>query len=263
MTVSVASWGLEHRFFLPNEDARPVAGAMALLPRPPRSPVFVGGSGLLLLEALARTGGEARGTFVDVAPFQVGYFREVAGAVQAARTIGDLRWWFAEEAYPRLRAHYRQRGVDYPLDAALQAMRELFGLSLFFEEGALARARQVARTTAIRCEEMGHYLSRTEVRHDFIYLSNVADYLEGQALDQLLGACRRHDAPAYALVTSACPDPDRLLVAAGAAGLARDPRSSLLDGQNHGLGSRTLDRSWNRPGTIHLFVPRSPAGVGS
>jgi len=260
MSGSTIAWGVEQRFFLPNEDARPVAAAMALQPEPPRRPVFVGGSGLLLLEALARTGGDPRATFVDVAPFQVKYFSEVVGTVQAARTSADLRWWFAEETYPRLRAHYRERGQDYSLDAALRAMRELFGLSLFFEDASLARARLIARTTAVRREEIGRYLARTEERHDFIYLSNVVDYLDGDALDRLLEACRRHNAPVYVLVTSACPDPEGFLAASEAAGFTRDPRSCSLDEQNHGLGSRALDRSWNRPGTIHLLVPHSTPG---
>jgi hypothetical protein len=254
------AWGVEQRFFLPNEDARPVAAAMALLPAPPRTPAFVGGSGLLLLEAASRSVGVPRPTFVDVAPFQAEYFREVVAAVRAARSAGDLRWWFAEQAHPRLRAHYRARGQDFPLERALHAMQELFGLSLFFEDARLARAREVAAATAVRCRDIAGHLEDAAVRHDFVYLSNLPDYLDPGALRRLFQACRAHAAPVYALVTSACPDAAAVLACAAAAGFSRDPRSDALDEQNRGLGSRSLDRTWNRPGNIHLLVPAPAPG---
>jgi S-adenosylmethionine:diacylglycerol 3-amino-3-carboxypropyl transferase len=258
MTAPAKAWGLEQRFFLPNEDARPVAAALALLPAPVRRPVFVGGSGLLLLEVVSRAGGDPRATFVDLAPFQVEYFREVVAAVRAARSAADLRWWFAEHAHPRLQEHYRARGAEYPLQQVLRAMEERFALSLFFEDGRLARAREVALATAVRCADVVEYLEAGEVAHDFVYLSNVLDYLGPERAARLFAAARRGAAAVYALVTSACPAPEAVLAAAAAAGYARHPGSGGLDALNHGLGSGHPGHAWNRPGTIHLFTPASP-----
>jgi hypothetical protein len=262
MSTLALAWGSEHRFFLPNEDARPVAAALAAADLPARAPVFVGGSGFVLLEAVARAAVDARPSFVDVAPFQTAYFQEVVRALETAHSAADFRSWFAEELHPRLSAHYRARGQDYPLDAALLAARDLFGLSILFDDARMGAARRAARNTSVFCEEIVSYLSRCDTRHDFIYLSNVPDYLDASALPGLFTACRRHCAPVYALVTSACARPQAVLAAAMDAGFARDPRSCTFDGQNRGLGSRTLDRPWNRPGTIHLLSPRSrPEGA--
>jgi hypothetical protein len=258
MNAPALAWGSAQRFFLPNEDARPVAAALASVRPAARAPVFVGGSGFLLLEATARAAPDATPTFVDLAPFQADLFRELLGALEAAGSAAALRRWFAEELHPRLLAHYRARGREYSLEAALRAAGELFGLSLLFDDDRLAAARHLSRKAAVRCQEIGGYLAACEARHDFIYLSNVPDYLDPPALRRLLVACRRHAAPVYALVTSASPDPAAFLPAASEAGLARDPSSCALDGQNHGLGARALDRPWNRPGTIHLLHPVSP-----
>ena len=255
MNQPAKAWGTEQRFFLPNEDARPVALAVAAATSRVRTPVFVGGSGFVLLEVAARASFPLKPTFVDVASFQAQYFADVSRAIEAAHSPADLRLWFKEAIHPRLEAHYRARGQDYPLHATLLALRELFGLSLFFEGERLDAARRASRDTKAVCQEIGAYLAGCPTRHDFIYLSNVPDYLDAGALFALLAACRRHSAPVYALVTAACEAPEGFLATAEAAGFALDPRSYTLDEQNRGLGSRTLDRPWNRPGTIQLLVP--------
>ena len=195
---------------------------------------------------------------MDVAPFQAYWFRQVTRALEAAAGAADLQRWFAEQLHPRLATHYQGRGQGYPLHAVLGAAEELFGLSLLRDDVVLARARRLARDTTLRCQEISAYLATCETRHDFVYLSNVPDYLDPDALARLLDACRRHGAPVYALVTSVGPTPEAFQAAAARAGLALDPGSCTLDGQNRGLGARTLDRPWNRPGTIHLFQPAPP-----
>jgi hypothetical protein len=259
MSTTALAWGSAQRFYLPNEDARPVAAALASVQPPARAPVFVGGSGFLLLEATARAAPDAAPTFVDVAPFQAYWFRQVTRALEAAAGAADLQRWFTEELHPRLATHYQARGQGYSLDAVLRASEELFGLSLLRDDARLALARRLARDTTIRCQEISDYLATCDTRHDFIYLSNVPDYLDPAALRRLLEACRRHGAPVYALITSAGPAPEALRAAAAGAGLALDPGSCVLDGQNRGLGARTLDRPWNRPGTILLFQPAPPS----
>ncbi len=154
MSAPALAWGSAQRFYLPNEDARPVAAALASVRPPARTPVFVGGSGFVLLEAAARAAPDAAPTFVDVAPFQAYWFRQVTRALEAAAGAADLQRWFAEQLHPRLATHYQGRGQGYPLHAVLGAAEELFGLSLLRDDVVLARARRLARDTTLRCQEI-------------------------------------------------------------------------------------------------------------
>ena len=61
-------------------------GAVELLDRRVCRPVFVGGSGMVLLEASAVLSTLERATFVDIAPFQLDCFRELLRAVGRAKS---------------------------------------------------------------------------------------------------------------------------------------------------------------------------------
>ena len=265
MKVAASEWGLSRRFYLPNEDAAVVRGALGLCPRAPERPLFVGGSGLLLLDASSELEG-ARPTYVDIAPFQVAYFRQVLAALEEAAEPADLRRWYVDRVHPELAAHYARRGQTYRPEQALAALHDLFHIRLFFEAEALARARVVGRATAIRESEVAGYLRAPGEPHDFIYLGNAPDYLGAPDLDGLFAACRRHGAPVYLLETSACLDPGALRAAWARAGYHLHPGSAELDLRNRGLGSRTLERSWNRPGQVEFLVmgdgpaARAPGG---
>ena len=111
-----------------------------------------------------------------------------------------------------------------------------------------------AKTGIVR-DDIVSYLERPGTVHDFIYLGNVPDYLPESALKRLFAACRALRAPIYLLATSACPDTEGLRRCWESAGYAPHPASDRLDGENRGLGSTRLDKSWNRPGTVRLLVP--------
>ena len=247
-------WGGGSRFYLPNEDAAVVCAALAGLRPAPRNPVFVGGSGMTLLEAAATLGRLTSAVFVDVADFKFEYFRMLLRAVTESASPEMLRAWFARAVYPELRRHHLARGRDYALEQIFTALRDTFGVRFFFDAPAFDRVqRTIDRIAAVRTD-IGSYLARKRITHDFIYLSNVPDYLSQAALQALFTACQVHKAPVYLLLTTACPDPDTVRQAWETAGYAPHPVSPRLDAHNRGLGSPALDRTWNRPGTIHLLV---------
>ncbi len=251
------AWGNASRFYLPNEDAAVLRAAVRLGRNQTRRPVFVGGSGLALLEAVGRLSRLESATFVDVADFQVEYFRMVLRALRAAGRPEDLRDWFADAVYPELRRHYLARGRDYSLPRVLAALRDLFGIEFFFDPKAFSRVRAITgHIDAVR-SDIGSYLAGCAVRHDFIGLSNVPDYLDPAGLTALFAACHRHKAPVYLLLTSACPDRDAARRAWEAAGYAVHPASEGLNAANRGLGSPRLTAPWNRPGVISLLVAQT------
>ncbi|WP_300161022.1 hypothetical protein [Solidesulfovibrio sp.] len=256
MSAPRPDWGNASRFYLPNEDAAVLRDALGRLGNRARRPVFVGGSGMALLEAAGVLPELEAATFVDVAPFQVAYFRRLLDAVRAAGTPGGLRAWFAEAVYPELRAHYLARGRDYPLPRVLDALENIFGIDFFFDAAALARAKAAAGRTAVVQGDVAAHLAAS-TGHDCIVLSNVPDYLDAAGLAGLFAACRRHQAPVYLLLTSACPDRDAARLAWERAEFAAHPDAAALDARNRGLGSPTLCAPWNRPGTIHLLVPNA------
>lgn len=247
-------WGGGSRFYLPNEDAAVVCAALELFGNRPRRPVFVGGSGMTLLEAAGRLPRLETATFVDVADFQFEYFRLLLRALEGAGSPAALRSWFGRAVYPDLHRHHLLRGRAYSLRQVLAALGDIFGLRFLFDQEAFDRARSVAGRTAAVRGDIGSYLATTRTRHDFVHLSNVPDYLGETALATLFAACRAHKAPVYLLLTSACPDPGAAQRAWADAGFVSHPAAPRLDGGNRGLGSRTLRTTWNRPGTIHLLV---------
>lgn len=256
MTGMPGTWGATSRFYLPNEDARVVCAALRLAGGRVLRPVFVGGSGMVLLEAASGLSGLERATYVDIAPFQADYFRSLLAAIERSGTAHLLQLWFTQEVYPRLREHFRGRGRNYGLDQVMDALRELFGISFFFNPESLGRARRTARRTEVVTGDIAAYLARPGSGHDFVYLSNVTDYLDFDAQCVLFAACRKLEAPVYALVTSACGDRAALERAWESAGYLAHPRSPELDAMNRGLGAPDLDRVWNRPGSARLLTPQ-------
>lgn len=254
MSGRLPDWGSGSRFYLPNEDAAVVCAALASLGSRPRNPVFVGGSGMTLLEAAGQLPHLERATFVDVAAFQFEYFRLLLRAITEHSSPELLRAWFARAVYPQLRRHHLARGRDYALEQVFAALPDLFGIRFFSDAAVFARVRRcIDRVSAVRAD-IGSYLARESIKHDFIYLSNVPDYLDKPALTSLFAACMAHAAPVYLLLTTACPDPEAVRLAWEAAGYAPHAAGASLDAKNRGLGSPTLARPWNRAGTIHLLV---------
>ncbi len=255
MSAGNPSWGEGSRFFLPNEDASPLRDALRRLRSRVRNPVFVGGSGMLLLEGARVLHGLETACFVDVAQFQIDYFMSLCAAVRRAGSARALRQWFSQLVYPELREHFLARGQDYPLEAVLRALRRRFGVEFLFQDRALARVRNLL--PGVRCvrADILEYLELASTRHDFAYLSNVPDYLPRASLDRLAAACATHRAPAYLLLTSACPDQRAVERAFLDAGFAEHQVSAQLSAGNRGLGAPALETAWNRPGSIHLFLP--------
>jgi len=256
MSECQPNWGSGSRFYLPNEDAAVVCTALRLIGREMRRPVFVGGSGMVLLEAAASLFRLELVTYVDIAPFQLDYFQQLLDAVALAESPDSLRRWFARAVYPKLRDHYRMRNREYGLDRVMAALAENFGVSFFFDPQTLRRVRETSGLAKAVRDDIVSYLERQSETHDFIYLSNVPDYLPGTAVEKLFTACRAREAPVYLLETSACPDRQRLHRAWESVGYEPHPASDRLNRENRGLGSARLNKDWNRPGSIHLLMPR-------
>jgi len=255
MIPAAPTWGLNSRFYLPNEDAAVVCTALRLLDRPVRRPVFVGGSGMLLLEAAVALPALERATFVDIAPFQTEYFQRLVRAIEGAESTDALRAWFCLSVCPELKNHYRRRGRRYNLGNILAALTEHFGLSFFFDEDAFHRVQRALASIDTVQDDIGSYLLGTGVRHDFIYLSNVPDYLPRKDMETLFEACRAQKAPVYLLLTEACRDQEAVRQAWAMAGYVPHPAIHELNRHNRGLGSATNGKHWNRPGFIWLLLP--------
>lgn len=247
-------WGQGSRFYLPNEDATMVRKALAALPGPARKPVFVGGSGMVLLDALADLPDLETATFVDVAAFQERYFERLLAAFETARSASDLRDWFAAEVYPELSAHFMKRGQAYPLANVMAALEHRFSIRFFFEDSVFQTIRRSLSAIRINRTDVLTYLASRSMDHDFIYLSNVPDYLGKMRLVETFRACREMEAPVYLLLTSACENPDLVRGCWENNGYSRHAVSSALSAQNQGLGSHALNAAWNRPGDIHLLT---------
>jgi hypothetical protein len=213
---------------------------------------------MLLLEAARLLPRLERADFVDVAPFQCAYAVRLLAAVRFSRSPGDLRDWFATKVHPELEEHFAARGQRFPLENVMSALENLFGCRFFFDVGALDEARRVAERTVIH---MGDIVSHVAVAEapggdcDFCCLGNVADYLPLERLDALWAACAPRGVPILLLLTSACPDASSVRRSWEDGGFSPHPASRELDEMNRGLGSATLARSWNRPGTYTLLIP--------
>lgn len=255
MNAGLPDWGGRSRFYVPNEDAAVLRAALGELPFRPRNPVFVGGSGMALLEAVRDLPELESAVFVDVAPFQCAYAARLFTALEALPTPAAFRAWFGEKIYPALRGHFLARGTEYPLEQVLTALRNRFGIRFLFDGAAYDGARESIARIRIANRDIAGYLAAPSRAHDFIYLGNVPDYLSGERTGVLFESCRGHGAPVYVLRTSACADPAALNAAWTQAGYRTHPASSTLDAMNRGLGRPGLAASWNRPGNVFLLEP--------
>lgn len=261
MNAAAPSWGEGSRFYLPNEDTAVLRMALRLFRTRVRRPVFVGGSGMALLEGASVLAWPEAVTFVDLADFQLDYFLCLLRAIDRTRSPAELRDWFATRVFPELRRHFAQRGLEIGCGQVMKALLLRFGVEFLFKEASLARVRGLLpRIESERCGIASH-LARSGSRHDFIYLSNVPDYLPEAELDALAAACARHEAPVYLLLTSACADAGRAAAAFAQAGFAEHPVTGQLNARNRGLGAPNLVNAWNRPGRIHLYVPNPFRGA--
>ncbi|MDR2161288.1 MAG: hypothetical protein LBO77_04015 [Desulfovibrio sp.] len=248
------AWGRTSRFYLPNEDAAAIRSALGALDALPENPVFVGGSGMVLLEAARMLSPAASSRYVDIAAFQCAYFRRLRDALAGCATPAALRRWFARKVYPEMRGHFLARGREYALPQVWRALRDIFRCRFFFEQGAFLAARSAAGRALAAREDIAVWLAGARTRHDFIYLSNVPDYLDPEKAEVLFAACALHRAPTYVALTSACADQPAAHAAWRAAGFAPHACCGRLNALNRGLGS-ALRRDWNRPGEIFLLLP--------
>ena len=256
MSAGLPAWGAQSRFYVPNEDAAVLRASFDALPDRPRNPAFVGGSGMLLLEAVRILPELESAVFVDVAAFQCAYATQLFAALETLPDPAAFRAWFGKNVYPDLRGHFLARkGTDYPLEQVLNALDNRFGIEFMFNDAAYDGVKKsVARVRIVR-KEITAYLAAPERAHDFIYLSNVPDYLCPQEAEALFQVCRRYKASVYLLLTSACGDQPAVATAWKKAGYQTHPASRRLDAMNRGLGCATLTTTWNRPGVVFLLEP--------
>ncbi|MDR0827684.1 MAG: hypothetical protein LBN33_07395 [Desulfovibrio sp.] len=255
MNAKTPDWGQESRFYLPNEDAAALCAALHSLERMPLRPLCAGGSGMLLLEAASIMRSLEKAVFADIAAFQCAYFRKLLDALQAAQTPDELRAWFGARVFPELRDYYLGRKQIYTLPKVMHALEKLFHCRFLFEDDAFCAARQAAGKISIVHGDIAACLSDTNENHDFIYLSNIPDYLDESEIAGLFRACRGHEAPVYLLLTSACACPEKTQQAWEQSGFSPHASCAELNILNQGLGSRSLRKAWNRPGFIYLLSP--------
>lgn len=248
-------WGNGIRFYLTNEDARLVANSLTLLPKSPECPVFVGGSGMVVLEAMASLTTETPSCFVDVSPMQVAFFEELQRALAQADKADRLRQWFEDSVYPRLNAHYLRRGLSFGLPEVMRSLRDCFGIGFLFDDRVLDRAKNASRLIEIRASDIVNYLRMSRGEHDFIYLSNVVDYMSQGQIKDLFASCAGHDAAVYLLATTACQELGALRTVWTQFGYRIHEATPYLNTCNRGLGSAELKRNWNRPGQVILLLP--------
>ncbi|QXE92648.1 hypothetical protein KP001_09065 [Geomonas subterranea] len=249
-------WGDKSRFYIPNEDARTVRAALNLLDASPRRPVFVGGSGMVLLDALSELPRLEEIAFVDISEFQVAYFKSLLLALKGCSTPSALTGWFSEIIYPQLHYHFSKgRGHEYPLEGVLQALKELFHIRFFFEEEPLDGIKPLLGRIRVHEQDIAAFLTEPARDYDFAYLSNVPDYLPQERLPDLFAACRLRGAPVYLLLTEACPDAGKVRAAWERVGYREHPATGDLTEQNSGLGAFNLKRVWNRRGRVVLLMP--------
>jgi len=254
-TEKQPSWGDESRFYLPNEDARMLRKAISVLPEKPVRPVFVGGSGMILLDAIAEMPELQEASFVDISAFQVTYFQELLTAVKRFWKADSLNLWFRTEIYPQLFEHFRsRRNKIFFRDSVVSTLRDLFSIRCFFDDRFFFRVKEHCERITVEVSDIVSYLARNAFKHDFIYLSNVPDYLSKKDLTNLFSSCAERGAPVYLLLTSACADCDSVITAWEQAGYREHSCSSELTEENRGLGSAKLMRSWNRTGNIYLLT---------
>ena len=253
MTSPKPSWGEESRFYLPNEDAGVVCRAVSFLEKKPCHPLFVCGSGMVALEVLSRLGREAVATLVDVSEFQIDFFKKLSAAIKRSEKPEDIITWFKEKVCPDLSEHFEKRGEVYLIENILSALKEIFRISFFFDIQTLDNVKSRIDSINLIHDDIVGYLVKTKTSHDFVYLSNLPDYLGEDKCSTIFSSCAEMKTPVYFLLTESCKNKEAVKSAWVNSGYVEHPLSEELTADNRGLASRSLRRKWNREGRVHLL----------
>ena len=257
MTSPGPLWGEESRFYLPNEDAGVVCRAVSFLEKKPCHPLFVCGSGMVALEVISRLSTEAVATLVDVSDFQIDFFKKLCGAIKRSEKAEDLITWFKEKVYPDLSKHFEKRGENYPIENILSALREIFRISFFFDIQTLEDVKSRIDSINLIHDDIAGYLAKAKTPHDFVYLSNIPDYLGEDECAGIFASCAEMKTPVYFLLTESCKNKEAVKSAWVNSGYVEHPLSEELSAENRGLGSKPLRKKWNREGRVHLLLTNS------
>ncbi|MDP6625720.1 MAG: hypothetical protein QGG87_04610, partial [Nitrospinota bacterium] len=106
-------------------------------------------------------------------------------------------------------------------------------------------------------DDIAGYLAQTKIQHDFVYLSNLPDYLGEDECAGIFSSCAEMKAPVYLLLTESCKNKEAVKSVWINARYSDHPCSQEVTAENRGLGSKSLRRKWNREGRVHLLLSNS------
>lgn len=253
MTIKEPEWGSSSFFFIPNEDTSIICEAISYLNKPPVNPVFVGGSGMTLLEAMNTLPDKSNTTYVDVSSNQVDYFRFLLSGIEKCDSAIEFQNWFENTIYPKLREHFvKYKNRVYNLDQVLSALENLFRTSFLFSDSVFQQVKATTNRIKICRSDIINYLNENR-QYDFVYLSNVADYIKPEHYNRLFNDCAGNYASIYLLLTDACNQRELIEKAWEKVGYKVHENSRILTEKNRGLGSLDLKKPWNRKGEVYLL----------
>ncbi len=253
MMTKEPEWGSSSFFFIPNEDTSIICEAISYLDKPPVNPVFVGGSGMALLEVMNTLPNKSNATYVDVSSNQVDYFRFLLSGLEKCYTAIEFRNWFENTIYPKLRKHFITfKGQVYNLDQVLSALENLFRTSFLFCDSVFQQVKPTTNRIKICRADIISHLNENR-QYEFVYLSNVADYINPEYYNGLFNDCASNYASIYLLLTDACNQRELIKKAWKKVGYKVHENSHILSEKNQGLGSLNLTKPWNRKGEVCLL----------
>ncbi len=253
MTTKEPEWGSSSFFFIPNEDTSIICEAISYMDKPPVNLVFVGGSGMALLEAMNTLPSKSNMTYVDVSSNQVEYFRFILSGLEKCYSAIEFQNWFANTIYPKLREHFiKYKDQVYNLDQVLSALENLFRTSFLFSDSIFQQVKATTNRIKICRSDIISHLNENR-QYDFVYLSNVADYINPEYYNRLFNDCADNYASIYLLLTDACNQRELIEEVWEKAGYKVHENSRILSEKNRGLGSLDLEKPWNRKGKVYLL----------
>ncbi len=253
MMIKEPDWGSSSFFFIPNEDTSIICEAISCPDTPPINPVFVGGSGMALLETMNTLPDKSNVTYVDISSNQVDYFRFLLSGLEKCYSAIDFQHWFVNTIYPKLRDHFiKFKNQVYNLDQVLSALENLFRTSFLFCDSLYQKVKATINRIKICRSDIISHLNKNE-QYDFVYLSNVADYIKPEYYNRIFNDCANNYASIYLLLTDACNQRKLLKKTWEKVGYKIHKNSQVLSKKNRGLGSLDLKKSWNRKGEIYLL----------
>ncbi len=254
MTIKEPKWGDSSFFFIPNEDTSIICDAILCLDKQPLNPVFVGGSGMALIEAINTLPNNSNATYVDISSNQVDYFRFFLSGLKKSHSALEFQDWFINTIYPKLRDHYiKYKNQVYNQEQVLSALENLFRVSFLFCDASFQKVKSAINRINIKKSDILNYLNENN-QYDFIYLSNVVDYINPEYYSGLFNDCSRNNASIYLLMTETCNQGELIQKAWDKSGYRVHKKSRVLSAQNRGLGSLNLKRRWNRKGQVYLLT---------